>query len=515
MPPEVETCVKKLLDSEDFQAPEKYKGDRESFAYALCQSRYKKGMLGEDVTWVNIEGDTYYSMDEIQWFKAAINIEEPSEEEVGQMVEAANKYMGALTPGSIIKFSEAVLVRAEVNKNKDEIDEQGVQEIAQSLPLKPIDHLHNRQNIVGIFIDAEARDGAVPTKGLIWAGRYPDIAFDLVAGKGNLSIDARAERALCRECGQAFVNEKQYCAHINRNLGGVAIRKLEGLVADGGSIVPNPAGSDTNIPAQSLRMIAHIEVEEPSTDKGDDMEENIDLMCEFDEGMYFEGKKLTYEKRQDLPDSAFALIQKKDGKKVRRFPIHDCAHARNAKARVEMAKGLSPEEKATVIRKADAKINSKECQAELKGGTTMEDELQKELAEAKAQVMAKTEELEASQNRIAELEAKVGELESAVQAAEAERDSVKEERETIEKERDELQESMDEMKLNARLEKVQPFIAEEELEGQKEEIANMTDGAFNIMLAAFEAADKRQAKLGSVLPGGKDPEEEPEELVWH
>lgn len=510
MPKAVETCVEKLLASEDFQAPEKYEGDRKSFAYALCQSRYNKGLLGEDVTWVNIEGETYYSTDEIQWFRAAVNIEEPSEEEVGQMVEAANKYMGALTPGSIIKFSEAVLVRAEVNKNKDEIDEQGVQEIAQSLPLKPIDHRHNRQKIVGIFIDAEARDGAVPTKGLIWAGRYPDVAFDLVAGKGNLSIDARAECAICGECGQAFVSEKEYCAHINRNLGGVAIRKLQGLVADGGSIVPNPAGSDTGIPAQSLRMIAHIEVEEPSTDKEGDMEENVDLMCEFDEGMFFEGKKLTYERRQELPDSAFALIQKKDGQKVRRFPIHDCVHARNAKARVEMAKGLSPEEKATVIRKADTKINSKQCQAELKGGTTMEDELKQELAEAKAQVMAKTEELEARNLRISELEA---ELEQAKSALEAERNSNAEEREAIEKQRDELQASIDEMKLNTRLEKVQSLMAEEELEERKEEIANMTDGAFSIVVAALESASKQEPKPGSVLLGGKE-DDEPEELEW-
>jgi len=507
MPEAVEKCVQELLDNEDFQAPEKYEGDRESFAWALCNSRHKKGLLGEDITWVNIEGETYYSEDEIQWFKAAINIEEPTEEEVGVMVEAANKYMGALTPGSIIKFSDAVLVRAEVNKNKDEIDEQGVQEIAASLPLKPIDHRHDRQKIVGIFIDAEAKDGAVPTKGLIWAGRYPEVAFDLVAGKGNLSIDARAERAVCRECGQSYVSEKEYCAHINRNVGGQAIRKLEGLIADGGSIVPNPAGSDTGIPPQSLRMIAHIEIQGSAED---DMEEDVDLMCEFDEGMFFEGKQLTYQRRQELPDSAFALIQKKDGKKVRRFPIHDCAHARNAKARVEMAKGLSPEEKATVIRKADAKINSKECQAELKGGMTMEDELKQELADVKAQVVALTEELEASRTRIEELE----QAESALQAAEEERDSVKEERDDLEKQRDELQGQLDEVKLNARLEKVQPFMVAEELEERKDEIANMTDGAFNIVVAALESASKRQPKPGPVLLGETPPEESEEELAW-
>ena len=517
MPKAVDNCVQKLLDSEDFQAPKGYDGDRESFAWALCNTRYKEGLLGESVVYVNIDGATYYSEDKVQWFKAAINIEEPSEEEIGQMVEAANKYMGALTPGSIIKFSDAVLVRAEVNKNRDEIDGQGIQEIASSLPLKPIDHRHDRQKIVGIFIDAEAKDGAVPTKGLIWAGRYPEVAFDLVAGKGNLSIDARAERAVCRECGGVFVSEKEYCGHINRNVGGQAVRKLEGLVADGGSIVPNPAGSDTGIPPQSLRMIAHIPVEgcaavQASTEDIVE-EETIDLMCEFDEGAFL-GKQLTYKEREDLEDSDFALIQKKDGKKIRRFPIYDCAHARNALARLPNAKGLSSEERASIERKAQAKINSKECQAELKGGTSMEDELKQELADAKAQVTAKTEELEASLTRISELETKVAELESAVQATEGERDSIKEERDTLEKERGELQGQMDEMKLNARLEKVQPFMVAEELEERKEEIANMTDGAFNIVVAALETASKRQTKPGPVLLGDTPPEEEPEEIVW-
>ena len=37
--------------------------------------------------------------------------------------------------------------------------------------------------------------------------------------------------------------------------------------------------------------------------------------------------------REKLPDSAFALVATRDGKKVRKYPVHDAAHTRNALAR--------------------------------------------------------------------------------------------------------------------------------------------------------------------------------------
>ena len=60
--------------------------------------------------------------------------------------------------------------------------------------------------------------------------------------------------------------------------------------------------------------------------------------------------KLTYKERKSLPDSAFALPN-------RRFPIYDVAHARNATARAKemLDKGkITKAEYDTVVRKADA-----------------------------------------------------------------------------------------------------------------------------------------------------------------
>jgi len=76
------------------------------------------------------------------------------------------------------------------------------------------------------------------------------------------------------------------------------------------------------------------------------------LDADYDGGEIDEAKKLTTEQRNALPDSDFALIQTDaKGNKIRRFPINDEAHVRNALARLPQAKGLSPEEKASTLAK--------------------------------------------------------------------------------------------------------------------------------------------------------------------
>lgn len=64
-----------------------------------------------------------------------------------------------------------------------------------------------------------------------------------------------------------------------------------------------------------------------------------------------EAKKLTYRERKRLPDSAFAIVytDPKTGKKIRKYPIHDEAHAKNALARVSQFG--TPEEREIVRKK--------------------------------------------------------------------------------------------------------------------------------------------------------------------
>lgn len=76
--------------------------------------------------------------------------------------------------------------------------------------------------------------------------------------------------------------------------------------------------------------------------------------------------KLTYQERKSMPKSKFALVEtkrvknKKTGKmetkEIKRFPINDKAHARNALARIPVAKGLDSGEKKMIKDKAENKL---------------------------------------------------------------------------------------------------------------------------------------------------------------
>lgn len=73
--------------------------------------------------------------------------------------------------------------------------------------------------------------------------------------------------------------------------------------------------------------------------------------ADYEGGEIEEAKKLTTEQRNTLPDSDFALIQEQDGKKIRRFPINDEAHVRNALARLPQAKDITEEERKQCLNK--------------------------------------------------------------------------------------------------------------------------------------------------------------------
>lgn len=67
-------------------------------------------------------------------------------------------------------------------------------------------------------------------------------------------------------------------------------------------------------------------------------------------------KKLTYKERQSLPDSAFALVVETPKGKIRKYPIHDEAHVRNALVRFSQHHDkLPPKYRAIVARKIKEK----------------------------------------------------------------------------------------------------------------------------------------------------------------
>jgi len=56
-------------------------------------------------------------------------------------------------------------------------------------------------------------------------------------------------------------------------------------------------------------------------------------------------KKLSPEEREKLPDSVFGLIQYKDGKKIRRYPMPDKQHVIAAWFLLKRGKNMTPKER--------------------------------------------------------------------------------------------------------------------------------------------------------------------------
>lgn len=287
-------------------------------------------------------------------------------EKIGALINAS--------AGRLLRFRNAVLARAEVNKNNDEISEEGLAEVAATLPLLAIDVEHNAQQVVGYYTDARS-NGKLATDGVIFADRFPNVAQGILDGSYRLSIEATAKEATCSVCGTAFAHERDYCDHLTSRKTTGAVRKLKGLRAVGGAVTRSPAGSQTEFDPSQITLLASITQPDSSESEGAAEEEVLSFVTESEFDLWRSSpaqfnavvaKTLEYQERKKLSTESFALIQKRKGESGktlvrRRFPVQDCAHARNALARLPNAQDLSDEERAQVKRKAEAKLNSEEC----------------------------------------------------------------------------------------------------------------------------------------------------------
>lgn len=284
----------------------------------------------------------------------------------------------AQAEGDLLIFRNAILARAEVNRNRDEFDEKGMQELANTVAGRAIDFEHDPRINVGYYTAGRSTpDGkALSVDGVIWADRYPAVAEDVQSGKLRQSIEANAQNAICSQCGGVFASKEDYCEHLQGRKGTDVVRKLSGLKAKGGGVTYMPAGSDTSFSNEIYVVASHQEETMKDVDmaKIDVLAAALDICANdlLDYLIDVEGKMLSYQERKNLDKSDFALPEN------RRFPIHDCAHARNALSRLPQAKGLSDEEKATVKRKAESKL--RECN---KSEASMDKEEKKEEVEEK------------------------------------------------------------------------------------------------------------------------------------
>lgn len=419
--------------------------------------------------------------------------------------EDINFVLAQESSGEVLRFRNAILAVAEVNKNLDEIDEEGIRQIAESLPGRPIDDDHDYSRNVGVFTAARVvpitigatETWGVSTDGLIWADRWPRVAEDVRTGRGKLSIEAGASKAICSICGGEYSSMLEYCSHLLHRASSGAVRRLKGLKAKGGAVTRNPAGTGCEFDATAVYFVAsHQEA------KVDKIEEVIDVIEEH----WYDAKALTYRQRQDLPDSAFALIQYRPSKrnpdkkvKVRRFPIFDCKHASNALSRLPNAKDLTDEERAQVKRKAQEKLNSPECKKNKTEGTM--DDIEKAMSQldaAMTQITSLTDERDKLQEQANALTSERDELSAEV-------DKLKETINALEERIAELESQLAEKVLAHRLSLLgMPLEASEEEDKKRREIiGQMSEDAFALYLEASKKGGQSQVVgSGGFSPSG-------------
>lgn len=166
--------------------------------------------------------------------------------------------------GQLLRFTDAILARAETNKNKDHVDDAGITQIAATLPLLALDVEHRPTEIVGYFTDARNVNSALVVDGIVFADRFPDVAEDLMAGRTYLSVEASAKFASCSMCGKQFTHENDYCNCLkNRLRGSGAARVLSELQAVGGGVTKNPAGTNTGFDTNRVEFLASLQEPEP------------------------------------------------------------------------------------------------------------------------------------------------------------------------------------------------------------------------------------------------------------
>jgi chromosome segregation ATPase len=219
----------------------------------------------------------------------------------------------------------------------------------------------------------------------------------------------------------------------------------------------------------------------------------------MDELQYDEivAKKLSYQERKKLAKSAFALVQKKDGKEIRRFPIHDCAHARNALSRLPQAKDLSDSERATVKRKAEAAVKRlcpKPKSPRTKGGTNMDktmEQLQEELEEMTRKYDEQVVVREGVEAKLAEAQEQVETLTASVEELTGQLATANQEKAQV-------------VTAHRREVLVMRGMKEEDIEGKEEDIGAMTDAQFELLIANVRPAQEPPPGVSGGFSPGDD-----------
>jgi hypothetical protein len=422
-------------------------------------------------------------------------------------------------------FKDAVLARAETNKNGDVIGVREIKELAASVAGTHIDLNHKAGRNVGVFTAGREQEGVLYVDGIIWLdacialGVNPEDIGDAEDAKTyRMSVEANVTTAECSVCHKVHANIRDYCEHLENRVVHHARRILRGLRASGGALTNNPAGSGTGFGSGLYVIANHQETEDLSLEP--DLEARVTTLeatISDRKDVTPADKKRADEKYGDSPDYA--------DEKNHKYPLDTEEHVKAANSYIGMAKNAakySPEEVASIKSKikragekyhidfsaemmnnegetsmADSKDEKDKKDAldkmvkkeeELEKQETSEEEKKESLAKEKREKEAGTEaKMKAAYD---ELTATVTKMSADLLAKDAELSSVKAEKVTLTAQIEDLSGKIKASLVESRRQKMAGLGLEAEFEANKDKFADMDETTLGLILTAAQKATK-------------------------
>lgn len=218
----------------------------------------------------------------------------PEKEELNaNLVAGSIQFEADVDNPRFLKFHDAVLARAETNKNLDNVNEVGIEELASTIAGTAIDIDHDPAKNVGFYTAGRAENNELRVDGVLWLDRCEVLGVnptEIIEGKYGLSIEAEAQTALCSICDTTHTSFTSYCTHLKNKMRYGATRFLSQLKAVGGALTKKPAGSGTGFSTMML-VASHEELEGCLDDGMPDSVETKEKVMEAEVEIEIEDKK--------------------------------------------------------------------------------------------------------------------------------------------------------------------------------------------------------------------------------
>lgn len=218
----------------------------------------------------------------------------PEKEELNaNLIAGSIQFEADVDNPRFLKFRDAVLARAETNKNLDNVNEVGIEELASTIAGTAIDIDHDPAKNVGFYTAGRAENNELRVDGVLWLDRCEVLGVnptEIIEGKYGLSIEAEAQTALCSICETTHTSFTSYCNHLKNKMRYGATRFLSQLKAVGGALTKKPAGSGTGFSTMML-VASHEELEGCLDDGMPDSVETKEKVMEAEVEIEIEDKK--------------------------------------------------------------------------------------------------------------------------------------------------------------------------------------------------------------------------------